>query len=274
MNFLLAIFWAFATLTLLILAKKKGFFVMPRHDPFWDIPIRWFHTAGAFGLYFATNFLMGHFILSNLPLSPGISAAVWINFFASSLITATLLVYGLKIIQPIFLKIWRFSASPHLLADCQFALFSLILALPLAMCIDEGWNFILTHWFSITILPDQLAVRFVKMTFSNPLYFFFSSITIVLLAPLVEEILFRGFFQSLLRQYLGVQWAIIGTAVCFSLFHYSPEQGAANFSIISSLFVLALFLGFVYEKKRSLAASLCLHASFNAVNVINLYFFG
>ena len=98
--------------------------------------------------------------------------------------------------------------------------------------------------------------------------------TIILLAPLIEEILFRGFLQTFIRQHLGSRQAIGITSLLFALFHYAPEQGLGNIPIVGSLLVLALFLGFVYEKRGSLLAPITLHACFNSISVLNLYFLG
>ena len=128
--------------------------------------------------------------------------------------------------------------------------------------------------FQVHKLPDQLAVKFLKLTFGNPVHFLLAIVSIIVLAPLIEETLFRGFLQTFIRKHLGSKQAIFITSFCFSFFHYSPGQGLGNIMILISLFVLALFLGFIYEKQGSLLAPIILHASFNAVSVINLYAFG
>ena len=112
------------------------------------------------------------------------------------------------------------------------------------------------------------------MTFAHPSLFVLTISTIVIFAPVIEELLFRGFLQSFIRQHLGSKQAICITSVLFAFFHYSSEQGIGNLPIIISLFVLSLFIGFIYEKRGSLAAPIALHAIFNAVNVVNLYFLG
>jgi hypothetical protein len=123
-------------------------------------------------------------------------------------------------------------------------------------------------------MPDQTAVRFVKMTLEHPPYFLLAALSVSVLAPLIEETLFRGFLQSFIRKHLGSTQAIWITATCFSLFHFSLDQGVGNIPIIGSLFCLALFLGFLYEKQRSLLASITLHATFNTFSILNLYFLG
>jgi hypothetical protein len=158
--------------------------------------------------------------------------------------------------------------------DFKFGLIAWGLSFPLVLFLTTFFEWIVVHLFRATYIPDQLAVFFVKMTFSQPFYFGMTILTIVIITPFVEETLFRGFLQSFIRRHLGAKQAILITSACFALFHYAPEQGIGNIPIVGTLFALALFLGFLYEKQGSLFASISLHALFNAISILNLYFLG
>jgi uncharacterized protein len=158
--------------------------------------------------------------------------------------------------------------------DFGTALSAWVISFPLIICVNQTLEWIVTHIFHVAHSPEQLAVQFLKMTFGHPLLFLLALLSIVVLAPLVEEILFRGFLQSFIRQHLGRKQAIVMTSLLFSLFHYSPEQKMSNLTIVGSLFIFSLFLGFVYEKRGSLLAPIALHSLFNTLNVMNLYFLG
>ena len=67
--------------------------------------------------------------------------------------------------------------------------------------------------------------------------------------------------------------AIVFSALCFALFHYAPSQGMGNISLLATLFLFALFLGFIYERQASLFASIGLHMTFNAVSTFRILFF-
>ncbi|MBI3211827.1 MAG: CPBP family intramembrane metalloprotease [Simkania negevensis] len=54
-----------------------------------------------------------------------------------------------------------------------------------------------------------------------------------------------------------------------TLFHLSSSQGVGNIS----LFIFALYLGFLYEKQCSLFASIALHMTFNSISVIRILFY-
>ena len=89
---------------------------------------------------------------------------------------------------------------------------------------------------------------------------------------ILEEFLFRGVLQNFLKKYFKRDVSIIITSLVFAFFHYSPSQKLSNISIIGSLFVLACFLSFLYERQKSLFAPIFLHATFNAISIINLIF--
>src|SRR3989304_2390656 len=61
--------------------------------------------------------------------------------------------------------------------------------------------------------------------------------------------------------------------LCFALFHLAPSQGLGNISLIVSLFAFSCYLGFIYEKRGSLFASIGLHMTFNAVSTFRILFF-
>jgi membrane protease YdiL (CAAX protease family) len=270
----------FGILSLLVLyfARKAGYFVFHKEEMKWIFPIRWYNVITVFAIYFAAVVFLAPLISTVirpiLNTAPTISVVTWLNFLTSFFILTAVALYTGMLPRAVSWKIWRRSDQAYFLQDVGFAFLSFLIAFPLVIFLNEAIDVIVSHMFHPPELPDQLAVRFLKMTFVHPSLFFLSVVTIVAFAPMLEETLFRGFLQSFIRQHLGSRAAILITAICFSCFHYSPEQGLSNISIIGSLFALALFLGFVYEKRGSLVASMALHASFNAISILNLYFLG
>jgi len=99
------------------------------------------------------------------------------------------------------------------------------------------------------LLYRQLPVRLSMITFA------------VLIAPVFEEMLFRGLFQTLIRRFVPSVWvSIFISSVIFATAHQ-------NFTHWPALFVLALCLGYSYEKSGSLFRPIFIHALFNATNV-------
>lgn len=87
-------------------------------------------------------------------------------------------------------------------------------------------------------------------------------ISAAVLAPLCEEVYFRGLMQSLLRQYLPAWPAVVVASLVFALTH-SPQ-----WQDMPALFVLALALGYNYERCGRLLAPVLMHAIFNLVMII------
>lgn len=92
------------------------------------------------------------------------------------------------------------------------------------------------------------------------------------IAPLGEEIAFRGFLQTILVRLFGratspltARWAaVILTAACFAAVHGVPV-------FVPPLFVLALGLGYLYERFGNLWATITMHSLFNIIQ-IGLFF--
>ena len=86
-------------------------------------------------------------------------------------------------------------------------------------------------------------------------------ITAVVLAPIAEEMFFRGQIQTYLRYVLRSPWtAVLITAACFALVH--PTKWAWP-----SLFFLGVCLGYVYERTGNLWSCMILHALFNLASI-------
>jgi membrane protease YdiL (CAAX protease family) len=83
---------------------------------------------------------------------------------------------------------------------------------------------------------------------------------VVVFAPLAEEIFFRGVAYAGWRREHGVRRATIGSAVLFAVIHFSLLS-------LVPIFLLGLWLAWLYERTRSLLASIVLHATFNAISV-------
>ena len=90
------------------------------------------------------------------------------------------------------------------------------------------------------------------------------SIQVVLVAPLLEEVMYRGLLQRTLTSLdLGRWTGIVITSVVFVTMHV----GAARWHALPALFVLSLGFGWVYERTGRLAAPIAMHITFNALNL-------
>jgi membrane protease YdiL (CAAX protease family) len=89
----------------------------------------------------------------------------------------------------------------------------------------------------------------------------------VVIAPMEEEFLFRGYIYGVLRRHLGVVPALLLNAALFSAIHL-------NLPALPALFVLALCLTLAYESTGSLLVPMVMHSMFNATMLGAIFFTG
>lgn len=263
-----------------LIASKSNFFQLPRRAYLSKIPLS--YTLGAFFVYLAISMVLVPLaaigILSHLKgeLFEGSSLSsyseAWIN--VGVIFSAALGLAGYLSMMPPAFK-WgvfggnAFSSFTRAVKDLLIGAGTWFIAFPVTVVVGQTLA-ILTLLFFPGPAKEQVAVMYVKMAQSYPGLFWIMVVFIVALVPLLEEILFRGFLQTYLRQSLGSLGAILSASAVFALFHYSASQGGSNLEILGSLFVLSCFLGFLFERQASLWASVGLHAFFNLVSIVFL----
>jgi membrane protease YdiL (CAAX protease family) len=130
-----------------------------------------------------------------------------------------------------------------------------------------GWVLQLLSTEAFTLfhkdVPVQEAVQTMQKadTLDSRVYFILFSIVI---APIAEEILFRGILYPVIKQAGFPRAALWGTAVLFAAIHF-------NLPIFLPLLALGLALALLYEATNNLLASITAHGLFNAVNIVVFY---
>ncbi len=87
-----------------------------------------------------------------------------------------------------------------------------------------------------------------------------SVMLVVLVAPLVEEMLFRGVLLSALGNSFGAGVALVGQALLFAAYHFSTWM-------FLPMLLLGLACGYLTQHRGSLWPAVVLHGLFNAVPV-------
>ena len=138
---------------------------------------------------------------------------------------------------------------------------------PLVMLIVQCIHFVVE--ITSGIAPsEQVALVQLKSLQLIPWLFWTFVIAVVTLIPLVEELLFRGFFQNYLSGLLGKPFGIITSSLLFAFSHYSPLQGITNIELLLGLFLFSCLIGLVYVKEKSLFASIGMHSAFNLFSIL------
>lgn len=132
----------------------------------------------------------------------------------------------------------------------------------------------------ITILVNNTISQFYSLEKSaqsvNGLLFtnniVLSLLIVLILAPLTEELLFRGMVLNKLNNHLSTKAALVIQGLLFSAIHFNLAQTLPTF-------LLGLFLGYTYLKFKNILAPLVIHVSFNLFALVlnyipeNLLFF-
>jgi membrane protease YdiL (CAAX protease family) len=114
------------------------------------------------------------------------------------------------------------------------------------------------------IKMGEAQAKFFEATSRCPLGAFLTAFQALLLAPLVEEVLFRGILFEEVRRRWGLAAAYVTSSFMFALLH-RPGLGAVP------IFIVALSLAYVYHK-YGLPASIMLHFLQNAAALYVNYF--
>lgn len=103
---------------------------------------------------------------------------------------------------------------------------------------------------------------------SDALWMGVTALVAVILAPIVEEILYRGALQQAMRG-LGASrtLALWIASALFALAHWGSLVDGAEAGALAMLMVLGLAFGWCYERTGSLWAPVAAHALFNAANL-------
>ncbi len=92
------------------------------------------------------------------------------------------------------------------------------------------------------------------------------SFSAIIIAPVTEEIAFRGFLYNILRQRCGIIAAAIASSLFFSVIHTSLVQEPA-------LFIFGCLQCYLFEKTNSIIIPIIFHMCFNALSVACIILF-
>jgi uncharacterized protein len=94
------------------------------------------------------------------------------------------------------------------------------------------------------------------------------AISVVTMAPLAEELLFRGALLRALQRRTTNGKAVFWQAAIFALVHPLGDPSVGSLIALPSLFFLGLFAGRLAVERRDLSAPIYLHAGFNLLAAI------
>ena len=163
------------------------------------------------------------------------------------------LVFGVKYHKPVFRSLgWRRSS----------------LNLAVAAAGGVALAFALSGIASVLHTP-KVDNPFEKLLSSRTMLLSFGLIAVTL-APLFEELLFRGFIQPLLSRTFGVIAGIVLTAALFGSLHAPEYSWAWQYALFISL--AGVVFGWLRARTDCIVPSTVMHGCFNAVSFAALLF--
>jgi membrane protease YdiL (CAAX protease family) len=114
----------------------------------------------------------------------------------------------------------------------------------------------LFQWFQemMNHLPEMMKIK----TVSDGILLFFATVVV---AAVLEELLFRGFLQKALENNNGAIFAIFVSSLLFSIVHGNVLWGI-------QIFLIGILLGWVAWKSNSIFPGMIIHGTNNGIAII------
>jgi len=94
------------------------------------------------------------------------------------------------------------------------------------------------------------------------------AVVAALVAPVCEELLFRGLLLRALRRRMSPAAAIIVQALAFALAHPMLSPTLGDFAVVPALFLMGAASGIAATRRGNLSASILMHIGFNLVTTL------
>ncbi|GBC86504.1 hypothetical protein HRbin12_00493 [bacterium HR12] len=93
----------------------------------------------------------------------------------------------------------------------------------------------------------------------------------VLVAPVGEELFFRGVLFRAVRDRHGFWPGAVLSSVCFGLVHYVPGPAAGTILLMTVMVFAGFGFAFIYERRGALWAPIAAHATFNVIGLALIF---
>jgi len=114
--------------------------------------------------------------------------------------------------------------------------------------------------------PTGQAAIYLLLNLKDPWLLLFFGFQIVVLAPLSEELLFRGFIYPSIRNKANIMLSAIITSIIFASLH-------GNLFGFFIIFILSIALCYIYEKTQNLTLAVLFHAMHNSLVFLTILLF-
>ncbi len=93
----------------------------------------------------------------------------------------------------------------------------------------------------------------------------------VVIAPIAEELFFRGILFRAIRDGNGLGPSIVGSSVAFGLIHYIPAPALDSLLLMTVMMFTGAGLAYLYERRGNIVAPIVAHATFNVIGLVLIF---
>ncbi len=93
----------------------------------------------------------------------------------------------------------------------------------------------------------------------------------VVVAPIHEELFFRGILFRSIRDRYGFGVGAVGSGLAFGLIHYVPAPALDSVLLMSVMVVTGFALAYLYDRRGNVLADMVAHATFNVIGLILIF---
>ena len=145
----------------------------------------------------------------------------------------------------------------------QYGIVTLLIALPILTVVGLSWQYLM-QLLGVPLEEQDLIAIFANI--ESPILLGLMIILAIVMAPVTEELIFRGGIFRYFRTRVPRWVALLGPALLFAALH-------ANLASFAPLTVLGIIFALAYERTGSIAVPIIAHGLFN-LNTIILIFAG
>lgn len=222
-----------------------------------------------FGLLFSTMILIPIFIIYGLDTDNPLNL-LFLSFFESFLLGLGTLIFIYFISKSNRFKINYFNLIhtqkipiKRLIVWCIISIVGLLVV-----------NMLLSMIY--TLLDLELAENAIfQIADENPIYILYLIPVMLLAVGPVEEFLFRGILQGVLRNTYGVNISLFITSLIFGIIHIPAAGGLHPPALlyVITTFSLGLLLGYIYEEQKSIIIPIVAHGVYNSILLVGAYIY-
>ncbi len=142
--------------------------------------------------------------------------------------------------------------------------------------VGERTSLFLTAGVMLAFASQLIPVLFpsdrplpIEKLFNSPTSGYLLAAFGILIAPFVEELVFRGMMYPVFERHLGLMLAVVLTAALFAAIH-APQLGK-GWPQVTAIFVVGLALSYARGRTGSLVPAYLIHLSYNSTLFVLLY---